>query len=559
MIAPTLWTPAAGYTLEPNAFSAATALDRNVLVVAGPGAGKTEMLAQRADFLLRTNTCPYPRRILAISFKTDAAMNLRSRVAERCGPELAARLDSYTFHAFAKRIIDQFRVVLTGADALDAGYEIGNQRIARRQITFDDMVPLATEILDASRVATNAVRNTYSHVFLDEFQDCTTTQYKFIRTAFGSTPAVLTAVGDIKQRIMGWAGALDGVFERFATDSQADVLHLYQNFRSAPRVRRVHNAIVKVMDPPAAVPDDELIGDDGEVEVARFATCREEAIAVAERIGSWITEDGLPPSEIAVLVRQQAHLFAAQLISELGARGIACRNEQDFQDDLAEPLGQLIVDFLAVTIHDRQPDAYRRLAEILTPGSDDEESDQENAARWRRHLQNARTRIREARDAGSTAHDLLPVVEAFLAAVGHDRLVGLSPTYATGTRLEQLIGTLLERIGELATGIGGALDGFTQRTDNGSVRVLTIHKAKGLEFHTVLLLGVEAQTFWSSDQVANRAEFFVAVSRAKQRLLLTVASERRRPVGASRWDEHREPHSEFLSYVAHAEPGEGSS
>lgn len=203
MIAPTLWTPAAGYTLEPNALRAATALDRNALIVAGPGAGKTEMLAQRADFLLRTNTCPYPRRILAISFKTDAAMNLRSRVAERCGPELAARLDSYTFHAFAKRIIDQFRVVLTGTDALDASYEIGNQRIARRQITFDDMVPLATEILDASRVAANAVRNTYSHVFLDEFQDCTNTQYKFVRTAFGSTSAVLTAVGDIKQRIMG--------------------------------------------------------------------------------------------------------------------------------------------------------------------------------------------------------------------------------------------------------------------------------------------------------------------------------------------------------------------
>jgi superfamily I DNA/RNA helicase len=549
VIAPTRWTPAAGYTLEPNAFSAAAELERNVLVVAGPGAGKTEMLAQRADFLLRTNSCPYPRRILAISFKTDAAMNLRSRVAERCGPELAARLDSYTFHAFAKRIIDQFRIVLAGADALDADYGVGDHRIARRQITFDDMVPLATEILDASAVAANAVRNTYSHVFLDEFQDCTNTQYKLVRTAFGSTSAVLTAVGDIKQRIMGWAGALDGVFELFATDFQAEVLHLYQNFRSAPRVRRVHNAIVKVMDPPAAVPDAELIGDDGEVEVARYATCREEATAVAERINAWITEDALPPSEVAVLVRQQPHFFAAQLISELNARGIACRNEQQLQDDLAEPLGQLIVDFLAVTIHDRQPDAYRRLAEMLTTGSDDDESDQQNAARWRRHLQEARTRIREAGDTGSTGDDVLSVVEAFLAAVGHDRLVALSPTYATGSRLDQLLGSILERIGELADAIGGALDGFTQVTDDGSVKVLTIHKAKGLEFHTVIVLGVEGQTFWSEDEDANRAEFFVAVSRAKQRLLLTVTEEREKPRGAGRWDEIRTPHIEFLSYA----------
>src|SRR3546814_4470384 len=100
MIDPADWTPAAEYILEPNAVSAVTETERNVLAVAGPGAGKTELLAQRADFLLRTTVCPYPRRILAISFKTDAAENLRKRVTERCGADLARRLDSHTFHAF---------------------------------------------------------------------------------------------------------------------------------------------------------------------------------------------------------------------------------------------------------------------------------------------------------------------------------------------------------------------------------------------------------------------------------------------------------------------------
>ena len=46
------------------------------------------MLAQRADFLLRTGTCRYPKRILAISFKVDASHNLKARVRKRCGPEL---------------------------------------------------------------------------------------------------------------------------------------------------------------------------------------------------------------------------------------------------------------------------------------------------------------------------------------------------------------------------------------------------------------------------------------------------------------------------------------
>ncbi|MDH1997445.1 UvrD-helicase domain-containing protein [Aeromonas caviae] len=91
---------------------AAKARRRCLALTAGPGAGKTEMLAQRADFLLRTGTCCYPKRILAISFKVDASRNLKERVQKRCGGDLASRLDSYTFHAFAKRIIDRFRPVL---------------------------------------------------------------------------------------------------------------------------------------------------------------------------------------------------------------------------------------------------------------------------------------------------------------------------------------------------------------------------------------------------------------------------------------------------------------
>ena len=82
--------------------------ERSVAVTAGPGSGKTELLAQRADFLLRTNICPYPRRILAISFKTDAAANLGARVRERVPPDLASRLDSQTFHSFALRLIRRF-------------------------------------------------------------------------------------------------------------------------------------------------------------------------------------------------------------------------------------------------------------------------------------------------------------------------------------------------------------------------------------------------------------------------------------------------------------------
>lgn len=212
MIEPREWRPSDGLALEPNALLAATEIARSLALTAGPGAGKTEMLAQRADFLLRTGTCRYPQRILAISFKVDASRNLKDRVRRRCAPELAARLDSHTFHAFAKRIIDRFRPVLTGRDALDPDYIIGDRRVQGRQVTFQDLVPLAVQILETSPLARNAVRQTYSHVFLDEFQDCTNEQYQLIRVAFHGSVTQLTAVGDTKQRIMGWAGALEGVF-----------------------------------------------------------------------------------------------------------------------------------------------------------------------------------------------------------------------------------------------------------------------------------------------------------------------------------------------------------
>jgi superfamily I DNA/RNA helicase len=318
--------------LEPNALRAVTTTGRNLVVTAGPGAGKTELLAQRADFLLRTGQCRYPRRILAISFKVDAAKNLKNRVRRRCPPQLAARLDSYTFHAFAKRLIDAFRPVLTGVDALDPDYTIGKDCVQRRQIDFESMAPLAATILEASPVARAALRQTYGFVFLDEFQDCTYNQYNLVHTAFHDTDVNLITVGDVKQRIMRWAGALDGVLGRFATDFTAHPLVLYLNFRSQPRLRRMQNTMVRVMEPLAAVAVADLAGEGGEVEVQRYCDSAEEARSLADRINTWITVDGVPADEIAVLVSKQVGQYTEALRAELRTRNVPFREENELQD-----------------------------------------------------------------------------------------------------------------------------------------------------------------------------------------------------------------------------------
>lgn len=106
-VVPEDWKPRGIPDLEPAAWTALRSTG-NTSVVAGPGAGKTEFLAQRAVYLLETGICSPPHRILAISFKTDAAANLAKRVQERCPPELASRFSSFTFDALTKNLVDRF-------------------------------------------------------------------------------------------------------------------------------------------------------------------------------------------------------------------------------------------------------------------------------------------------------------------------------------------------------------------------------------------------------------------------------------------------------------------
>jgi superfamily I DNA/RNA helicase len=81
-----------------------------------------------------------------------------------------------------------------------------------------------------------------------------------------------------------------------------------------------------------------------------------------------------------------------------------------------------------------------------------------------------------------------------------------------------------------------------------AVRIMSIHKSKGLEFDTVVMLGVEEEAFWAGEE-EERCLFFAGISRAKRRLILTHCEFRERPTGyKEQWREERTPHEEFLGY-----------
>lgn len=551
MIAVDAWRPADGLTLEPNALLAAKERVRSLALTAGPGAGKTEMLAQRADFLLRTGTCRYPKRILAISFKVDASSNLKERVKRRCGTELAARFDSYTFHAFAKRIIDRFRPLLTGREALDAGYKIVERKLrqSRQEIEFADLVPLAITILQKSAMARNAIRQTYCDVFLDEFQDCTNLQYDLLKLAFQGSSIRLTAVGDTKQKIMGWAGAMDGIFQAFVTDFAATPLNMYRNFRSKPRLLRLQNEIIRRLDPSSVMPDAQLAGDEGEVFAWHFEDSRKEADYLADLIAGWIKTEQLAPSEIAVLIRNQLDLYADHLMAALEARGIPFRNEQQMQDITVEPAARLIVDYLSCLYGQREPKAWIRLMNQLIPFADEEI--QSNARKdLDRLVKRQRKEIAIAELIDESFTGWWERVRVFLRQVGVDTLVSLSPDYESHARLKDVIHDTKVRIEELLKQEPDLPKALMRFSDDQAVRILTIHKSKGLEFDSVIILAVESEIFFGNHD-ENRCAYFVGVSRAKRRLILTHADQRERPEGhTKRWDVQRTAQTEYFGYAA---------
>ncbi|EAT6673908.1 ATP-dependent helicase [Salmonella enterica] len=549
MIAVEEWQPADGLTLEPNALRAAKENERCLALTAGPGAGKTEMLAQRADFLLRTGTCRYPKRILAISFKVDASRNLKERVERRCGLELASRFDSYTFHAFAKRIIDRFRPVLTGMDALDAGYKIVDKKNgpSRTQIEFGDLVPLAIQILQKSKIARNAIRQTYSDIFLDEFQDCTNLQYDLVKLAFQGTRLRLTAVGDTKQKIMAWAGALDGIFQTFANDFNALPLNMYRNFRSEPQLLRVQNEIIRTLDSTSVMPDEQLDGDEGEVYAWRFEDNCKEAVYLADLINGWINTEQLPPAEIAVLVSKQLDLYADRLMVELEARGIPYRNEQQMQDITVEPAARLIVDYLSCLYGQREPKAWIRLMNQLIPFAD-EEIQSSVRKDLDQLIKKQRKEVSATRKTDSPFSGRWEFVKTFLKLIGSETLVALSPDYESPERLREVVRDTkgrIENLLKIESDLPSALGRFA---DDQAVRILTIHKSKGLEFDSVVIMAVENEIFFGN-QDENRCAFFVGVSRAKRRLVLTHADQRERPTNAKRWTVSRTAQAEYFNYV----------
>lgn len=588
------WVPVGVEALEPAADKVVRG-ERSTLVHAGPGAGKTELLAQRACFLLQTGACPDPRRILAICFKRDAARNLRERVAERCGRELAARFDAYTFDSFSKGMVDRFYAALpiwcrpkgvyrvleslnekqafelvrtipsSGSDLSDAsrqGLNVkglwrafvgralptdGNwvnasdeQRAAAdlwsflitggtgSAIGFPMLGRMADLLLRTNPQILAALRKSYRIVFLDEFQDTTSIQYSLVRTAFMGSESVLTAVGDDKQRIMGWAGALDGVFGQFIKDFDAESVPLKRNYRSTKNLVGIQSVIAKALNPNAVTTTSMIDAKGGvdECRVLEFKNDDSEAKKLASMIQAWITQDGLKPRDICVLCRMKPPVYSETLRGALADLGIRSRIENTMQDLLAEPLSECLLDFLKLACRATEPQAWGRTIALLGEIGGDPS---ENAMRRLvDSLLQYVSKLGEILNGPLTAEDEIgAILKNIMRFVGEDEFRTLSPQYLQGDWYEKLFKELVKTLSEARNGREWS-EAIDEVEGVESVPIMTTHKSKGLEYHTVIFVGLEDNAHFSfaSNQTEETCGFFVAFSRAKRRVVFTYSDIR---------------------------------
>ncbi|HEX4832750.1 MAG TPA: UvrD-helicase domain-containing protein, partial [Trebonia sp.] len=141
---------------------------------------------------------------------------------------------------------------------------------------------------------------TYPYVFVDEFEDTTRAQLSFLKTAFGT--ATITAVGDRKQRIMGFAGALPDALNRYSAAFAATKYELTWNFRSSDNLVLLQHIIASRLDPDVARAVSKAAPEAGHVPASLWTYTS--ADREAEHIAGWIAADiaasGRQPADFAL-------------------------------------------------------------------------------------------------------------------------------------------------------------------------------------------------------------------------------------------------------------------
>lgn len=599
LISPEDWRPRGVEFLEPAAWEALKH-EASASVVAGPGAGKTEFLAQRACYLLETGLCSPPQRILAISFKRDAAANLGERVQARAG-DAGRRFISMTFDGFTKGILDRFQPALPASWRRAEQYRIDYAKPAEvdrflgrlgtstgiwqddlQALSREDFVsrlvgtvrldpgrgaptsaiefavrswwhsryltptPPLVDFVMLNRLAELLVRSnppiqralslTYPYVFIDESQDTTFAQYDFLTSVFGGA-ATITAVGDGKQRIMGWAGARDDAFADLESSFNATRFELHMNFRSSAALVAIQHVFARALDNSSMAPTVQVPGaiTSNAAQIWSFKTADDEARHISDWIAGEIASSGKSSRDFALLARQKPELFEHRLAKALARHGLSLRNESlavsrsTLQEVLVDELTILLLGIIRLAAGPRAATVWNTVCTTLLRLHGVEPEDHAAGRRLveglSAYLRHVRRRMREVRPDASAASKL---VDSLMNFVGREGVRGAFVAYRHGDGLEIAEEAFRTRIANASATSDSWLTVCDEFEQVDAVALLTVHKSKGLEYDSVVFLGIDDSQWWSYSpgQLEGKATFFVGLSRAAERVLFTFCEER---------------------------------
>lgn len=389
-----------------------------LLVLAGPGSGKTLVLTLRVARLLQEND---NAAVLALTFTSKAAAEMRERVDRLLGQH-GDRAQLCTFHAFATDVLRQHgshlgiqpdfalltqeedrialveeivgkladeghvlpadhRNTLSLLDSLFASsYEGGAeapslvhtpgwvpelfaeycQRLTREnRLDFGALVHFVRKLLTSFPAVTRVLRAGWTHVCVDEFQDTNKAQYDLLRLIVAERKPNLFVVADDDQIIYQWNGASPERLQALKDDYQMEVLQLPENYRCPREIIDVANRLIqhnrlRTADKQPLVTNRRSAMDHGVIRLGTYDQPEDEAAAVAADIRN----RNLTATDVAVLARTAKLLDrCAGALREAGLDAHVTQRKAEFETPLVRVVFHALR--LANSRHDR--DVLRRL------------------------------------------------------------------------------------------------------------------------------------------------------------------------------------------------------
>jgi DNA helicase-2/ATP-dependent DNA helicase PcrA len=555
--------------LDPAQVEAVRITSGPLVIHAGAGSGKTRVLSHRVAYAVATDAVD-PRRVLVVTFTDKAAGEMVGRlealglggVAARTfhaaalaqlryfwpqrhgGDPVPAVLDSkipivgrlaralpggYRFTT-AKDLADEIewaksrrlRPATYASDAADrtppipvelfvrlwADYEREKDRAGR--LDFDDMLTRTVDLFEEDPAAAETVRARYGWFSVDEYQDTNPLQQRLLELWLGDRDD-LCVVGDEDQTIYTFAGATSGFLTGFATRfPAARQVTLDRNYRSSPEILALANRLLAaegrrkrlVATQPSGPKPTIRRCADGDAELTLL-------VATIRRL----LQEGVPPTEIAVLVRMNAQVPPIEAALTKAGIAFRVRGQRFFERPEVRSALRLLRGLPTGARGAKAVDALEvRLRADL--GFDPDGDDTGAEARER------------------TASLALVLEIAREAVAGHARVGAAAEV--DGRAL------LAEFEARAAAEAQGSADG---------VNLLTLHRAKGLEWDAVVLPGLEEGTLpirQAADDLDALAEerrlLYVGLTRARRHLAVSWAGRR---VGPGDREAQRRP-SRFL-------------